>query len=88
MGGRKGCSQLEGYDDANSMGDSRCILHSSVDSTHKINVANVDPEKGTYAVGDFKTVALAGYIRAKVRSVSFSQWTGCSIEGGPCLIGN
>lgn len=33
----------------------------------QINVANVDPEKGTYAVGDFKTVALAGYIRAKVR---------------------
>lgn len=40
----------------------------------QINVANVDPEKGTYAVGDFKTVALAGYIRAKVRLVALHVW--------------
>jgi hypothetical protein len=61
----------------------RCCVGQSFDSTHieidrltlrkknknvQINVANVDPEKGTYAVGDFKTVALAGYIRAKVCS--------------------
>lgn len=41
-------------------------------------MANVDPEKGTYAVGDFKTVALAGYIRAKVRicPLSVEGWTG------------
>lgn len=32
----------------------------------QINVANVDPTTGTYSQGDFKTVALAGYIRAKV----------------------
>lgn len=47
--------------------DSRDCSLLSGNPPPQINVANVDPEKGTYAVGDFKTVALAGYIRAKVR---------------------
>ncbi len=52
----------------------------------QINVANVDPEKGTYAVGDFKTVALAGYIRAKVRLTSpHAAGLKCIGLGSPCL---
>ena len=46
-----------------------CLSFVSLSSSppSQINVANVDPVTGIYSQGDFKTVALAGYIRGKVR---------------------
>ncbi|GAB5034136.1 40s ribosomal protein s21 [Nannochloropsis oceanica] len=40
------------------------VVHSKDHAAVQINVANVDAN-GVYTQGDFKTLALAGYIRAK-----------------------